>query len=1264
MATSYKGITVSFGADTSKLGAALREIDTKSKETSKSIKEINSALKFDGNNIGLLSKKFSALHEQIDLTEQRLKTLKNEKKNVDNAFAGKEMTDEQAEHYKNLQNEIMRTETRLNSFKKQAKQTAETIRTDFNKAVNDLKTTISGAVKVITAAETALVAFSAKAVSTGMTFDKAMSNVEAISGATADEMEVLRNKAQEMGADTVYSASEAAEALSYMALAGWDTQSMLEGISPVLDLAAASAMDLGTASDIVTDYLTAFGLEASDAANFVDIMAYAMSNSNTTTSQLGEAYKNCAATSASLGYSVEETTAVLMAMSNAGVKGGEAGTALNAVMTRLATDTKDCATALAEYGVNVYDANGNMNSLSSILEGMSDVWDDLSDAEQANLAKTIAGTSHYSALQTIMTGCSETAKESGQSFSDYAAALGDCAGAAENMSEIMVDNLQGDLTILKSAVEGLQIAISDKLTPSLRNSANIGIEAVNDLTESVENGKLSKTFEEFGESLTKLINNGVTSAAQVLPLVIKLLAGVMEHLDTILSIMTAIKVASGAKAIITNIVNIGNAIKNLTTTIEAAKTAQEAFNIATTANGIAAIATGIGVIAGVLLKLKLSANDTADETEKFSEEIQNAIDKSKELAETLEESKKAREDNIKAIESEYGGYKKLVDQLYTMAESENKTVESKNAMLSIINQLNEKIPGLNLNYDETTEKLSMQREALEKLIDKTMTYYKVQAAQETLSSIGTQQFEVEKQLTELEEQRLDAVKQYNSINNVYGTKISALKSSLKSYNNLQVSTQITKYQMEIDKAKAPLDAINEEIEALRTKQTELQDEFDSTTQYINDNTASVSNLSEAIRDNAELVSEDINATEDLSETEETLAEKFDKAKSAVSTTRSELSEYLNLLKEVNNNTKYSTAQILELIEKYPELAGAIRLTSDGYTLEKEAVEELVKAKSAKLEQDALESLNLAEKNYWDIAKSGHATSAEEETAYNAWKQAKNTYNEMKKVTSSINSGDIVYSTNPSSTENSDTTDYWKQAAENEIAEAEHLYNMGEISAEEYYDKLADINRRYYENKAEYLNEYNELAEKVYSGLKKAQEDDISNAKTLEERIRAVQEAQTKLKNADKQEVSVYSSAAGFHSEKNTSAIIEAQQSLYDAKYDLAETLLKLGKFDGSSISSQIGSLNISKLQNMLPDLSRLSIPTSANAVTQQNSPQTPKEYNITVNYTSGDIILQGAVDEITVARVKRLMQSEFKELFLKCMTEYLNQANLERMTGG
>ena len=322
---------------------------------------------------------------------------------------------------------------------------------------------------------TAIGGVAAASVTVAANFEQQMSKVQAISGATAEETDKLTESARQWGRDTKYSATEAGEAFEYMALAGWKTDDMLEGIGGILNLAAASAMDLGTASDIVTDYLTAFGLSAKGAGKFADEMAYAMSHSNTTTEALGEAYKNCAATAASMGYSVEETTAVLMTMANAGVKGGEAGTALNAIMTRLATDTKGCATELSKYGVEVYDAQGNMNSLSNILTGVRGVWNNLTDEQQANLAKTIAGTNQFSALQTIMSGLSDEAIASGMSFSDYSEALQNCDGTASDMAATMQDNLLGRLTQLKSKLEDVGITIGNSLMPFMEKAvAKIG----------------------------------------------------------------------------------------------------------------------------------------------------------------------------------------------------------------------------------------------------------------------------------------------------------------------------------------------------------------------------------------------------------------------------------------------------------------------------------------------------------------------------------------------------------------------------------------------------------------------------------------------------------------------------------------------------------------------------------------------------------------------------------------------------------------------
>lgn len=417
------------------------------------------------------------LNNKIDEQERELKDLTNQYKDAI-LEQGKESDEAQR-----LENEINELNSELTQNKSKMRD-VENAAEELTREMDDLDdetgqvdsgfTTLKGtlanlAAEGISRAIDGIKDLAGDVMEIGMSFEDSMARVQALSGATGDEFTALSNKAKELGSSTRFTASEVADGFGYMSLAGWDTSSMLEGITGVLTLAQAAEMDLGQASDIVTDYLTAFGLSAADSALFVDQMAYAMANSNTDVTQLGEAYKNCASTAASLGYSVEDTTAVIMTMANAGVKGGEAGTALNAIMTRLATDTKGCATELEKYGVAIYDSEGNMNSLSSILEGMSGIWGNLNQEQQANLSKIIAGQSQYASFQTIMSGLSEKAKEGGQSFTDYSAALESCSGTAQNMADVMNNTVSGDLAAMESAFQAVGVQIFEGLESPLRD---------------------------------------------------------------------------------------------------------------------------------------------------------------------------------------------------------------------------------------------------------------------------------------------------------------------------------------------------------------------------------------------------------------------------------------------------------------------------------------------------------------------------------------------------------------------------------------------------------------------------------------------------------------------------------------------------------------------------------------------------------------------------------------------------------------------------
>ena len=324
------------------------------------------------------------------------------------------------------------------------------------------------------------------AVDVGSNFEAAMSQVQAISGATGADLEALTAKASQLGRDTIYSATDVGNSLYYMSLAGWDTKQMLDSIDGVLNLAAASNMDLANASDIVTDEITAFGLKASDAAHFVDVMAYAQANSNTTTEALGEAYKEVASTAGKFNISVEDTTSVLMTMANAGIKGSAAGNALNTVLTRLMTNTKDCATELKKYGVSIYDSNGQMKSMSSILEVITNAFAGLNQEEQANLAKVIAGQNQYTAFLTILSGLSDEAKKGGQSFGDYASQLEKCDGTAAKMSATMHDNLNGRMKELSSAAEGFGNAVYNYVKGPLSDLAEGAADVINAVTDELQ----------------------------------------------------------------------------------------------------------------------------------------------------------------------------------------------------------------------------------------------------------------------------------------------------------------------------------------------------------------------------------------------------------------------------------------------------------------------------------------------------------------------------------------------------------------------------------------------------------------------------------------------------------------------------------------------------------------------------------------------------------------------------------------------------------
>lgn len=460
MASRIKGITVEIGGDTTGLEKALKGVNSSIKTTQSALKDVERLLKLDPTNTELLTQKQKLLKDAIASTSEKLETLKEAQKQAKEQLERGELGQDK---YDALQREIVETEQELKRLQEQAATTSVTLEKiaaagdKFEKAGDS----ITNAGKQISVASAAVTGLGVAAVKTAADFDSAMANVAAIAGATGDDLQALRDKAREMGEKTKFSASEAADAMSYMAMAGWKTGDMLSGIEGIMNLAAASGEDLATTSDIVTDALTAFGLTAEDSAHFADILAAASSNANTNVSMMGETFKYCAPVAGALGYSAEDVAEAIGLMGNAGIKSTQAGTALRTMMTKLQGELKLSGEALGEVTIQTANADGSMRELSDILADCRTAFSKMSESEAAAAAETLVGKNAMSGFLALMNSAPGD-------IDKLRNAIENCDGSAEDMAAIMQDNLNGQLTILKSQMEELAISFGEMLMPVIR----------------------------------------------------------------------------------------------------------------------------------------------------------------------------------------------------------------------------------------------------------------------------------------------------------------------------------------------------------------------------------------------------------------------------------------------------------------------------------------------------------------------------------------------------------------------------------------------------------------------------------------------------------------------------------------------------------------------------------------------------------------------------------------------------------------------------
>lgn len=471
MAGAIKGITVEIGGDTTKLGKALAEVNKKSKDLQTELKGVEKLLKFNPGNVTLLKQKQDILNESISETKTKLDALKQAMAKID---AGEvEVTEEE---YRNLQREIIATEGKLKNLIGQLKDFGSVGAQQIAAVGEKMKTVgdkISSAGEKMLPATVAITGIGTASVAVASTFESSMSQVAATMGMTAEEInngsedyQKLEKAARDMGSATKYSASEAADALNYLALAGYDVDKSVETLPTILNLAAAGGIDLADASDMVTDAMSALGLETSQASNFVDQMAKTSQKSNTNVAQLGEAILTVGGTAKNLAGGTTELNTALGILADNGVKGAEGGTALRNIILSLSAPTDKAADAMKDLGLQVYDAQGNMRPLNEIFQDLDGTLSTMSQGEQTQVLNEIFNKVDLKSVNALLAN-------SGQRFDELSGYIDNADGAAAAMADTMNNNLNGQITILKSALEEAGISIGQALLPIIKSLVSV-----------------------------------------------------------------------------------------------------------------------------------------------------------------------------------------------------------------------------------------------------------------------------------------------------------------------------------------------------------------------------------------------------------------------------------------------------------------------------------------------------------------------------------------------------------------------------------------------------------------------------------------------------------------------------------------------------------------------------------------------------------------------------------------------------------------------
>jgi TP901 family phage tail tape measure protein len=710
------------------------------------------------------------------------------------------------------------------------------------------------------------------AVSTGSEFEASMSQVAATMGITTAEIEsgsesyqLLSQAAQDCGKSTMYSASQAAEALNYLALAGYDAEKSAETLPKVLNLAAAGGLELADASDMVTDSMAALGMETEELDNYIDEMAKTSQKSNTSVSQLGAATLVCAGTVSLTGQSIETMNTALGVLANNGIKGAEGGTHLRNVLLTLSAPTDTASKAINALGLEVYNSSGEMKDLNTILEEMNDLMSDMTEGEKT---ETIAGIFNKTDVASVNSLLKSTTGE----WSKLKAEISDCSGAAQDMADTMNENLKGKVTILQSALEGLGITVYGLFDDTMKDSVESATNAVGRLQDSIDNGDLGVSLTNLSKAMGDFTASALDAAEGAIPKVIDALTWILNNGDIIAGLIGGITTAKLA----------------YTAATKAAAVAQELFNVTANANPYIALATAIGGVVGAITLYTATTTSAADT---FSDSVKKLTDSSKKLNDESKEAAQTRDTERESLENEMQVCTELISELERLQESTELTTDEQARQQAIIEQLNEAIPDLNLNIDEQTGKLNMTTDALYDNVDAYMALAKAEAARDDLTEIAREQYEAEKQLADLRNKEAEATEQLSQAQDELNQYI-----AMGIYNNETAMAAVGAAERNLAELKDQITETSGTIDS-------LGEEYAATMQYISDDEA-VDSASEAISDLGDTAEE---TGEKISTMSDEVLEAYNEMFSDLSET---IKGQMNLFSEFSKGTAMSTTEML------------------------------------------------------------------------------------------------------------------------------------------------------------------------------------------------------------------------------------------------------------------------------------------------------------------------------------------------------------------